>query len=372
MPNTTVLRDSWRSWVANDFHPAGPRWLQWLWTLLFCAALAVGFTVVAIAFNARGDGVSRGPAVWGRWYLMNLHMCLVIGVLIHLMFDGAHRLLGEARVVALGFWGRMVFYSGIPLVGVAIGWPLGFVLLGRSVDRWFSGERVNMLVGSLLIAMVISLVLFQIFEAKARQIEAERRAAESRLHLLQAQIEPHFLFNTLANVLSLIDRDPPRARGMLEAFTDYLRSSFGTMRAGDVTLDGELALASAYLQVQQMRMDDRLRVVIEATDEARRASLPPLLVQPLVENAIQHGLEPKLDGGTVTLRAWRDGDRLNIDVADDGVGLASTPAAAGHGLALANLRERLAARYGSAARLTLEPLATGTRCRLELPCPPST
>jgi LytS/YehU family sensor histidine kinase len=232
--------------------------------------------------------------------------------------------------------------------------------------------------GSLLLAALISLLFYLHFDAKARQIDAEKRATEAQLRLLQGQIEPHFLFNTLANVLALMDHEPPKARAMLESFVDYLRASLTTLRHDEAPLERELALAEAYLRLLGTRMDERLRFSIEADEAARRASVPPLLLQPLVENAIRHGLEPKIEGGTVQVRAHVDGDTLVMQVRDDGLGPAGADGApgraaemAGNGVALDNIRERLRSRYGDEASLELQPAHPGTCATLRLPIGPT-
>jgi LytS/YehU family sensor histidine kinase len=180
-------------------------------------------------------------------------------------------------------------------------------------------------------------------------------------------MEPHFLFNTLANVLSLIDHDAPRARLMLEGFTDYLRSSLGSLRHQDATLGSELDLARAYLGLMQMRMEDRLRFVIADDPALRGARLPALLLQPLVENAIHHGLEANVEGGRIGITARAEGRMLVVEVIDDGLGLAAPPRRRGAGMALANLRERLEVRYGHAASLTLTGGSPGAVATLRLP-----
>jgi sensor histidine kinase YesM len=181
------------------------------------------------------------------------------------------------------------------------------------------------------------------------------------------------MFNTLGTVLSLIDVDTARARQMLEAFIDYLRNSLGKLRTSDSTLGDELDLAQAYLSLMQHRMGDRLDFAIDVSDPAlRQAAMPPLLIQPLVENAIQHGLECKVEGGKVLVAARREGDSLVVDVTDDGLGQCVTPVRRtgppGNGVALKNLRERLAARYGANAALELDirPDA-GARASLRIP-----
>jgi sensor histidine kinase YesM len=202
---------------------------------------------------------------------------------------------------------------------------------------------------------------------------AEARATEAQLRLLQGQIEPHFLFNTLAGVISLIDHDTARAKHTLQTFTEYLRSSLGTLRRDEGPLAQDLELAQNYLLLMQARMEDRLRFRIDADDAARRALLPPLLLQPLVENAVQHGLEPSIAGGEVVIRAHAQGGKLVLEVCDDGQGLdaprrrARGPGGQNNGVALDNLRSRLRTRWGDAARLEFPPAQRGTRAVITMP-----
>jgi LytS/YehU family sensor histidine kinase len=178
------------------------------------------------------------------------------------------------------------------------------------------------------------------------------------------------LFNTLANVHSLMDHDLAKARQMLGSFTDYLRASLGSLRNEHSTVDHELALARSYLQLLQGRMEDRLRFSIDADEAARRQPLPPLLLQPLVENAVVHGLEPHIEGGTVRVSARVQGSSLVLEVHDDGRGLdapARPGARGGAGLALCNIRQRLLARYGSSAGLDVRAATPGTLARITVP-----
>ncbi|MDE2145891.1 MAG: histidine kinase [Burkholderiales bacterium] len=362
-----TLRRSWRAWLGGDRAAVGSRWLALLWTVLFSAAVAVGFTVLGFAAYAQGDGAWRNVAGWAHWYGINLVVSLCIGLSIQALFSIGYRLVDIGRVRAAGPLRRTLFFMGLPLLGVAIGWPLGAAITGYRPIGGHLFENPNALVGTLGVVIVITAFFMLLFRAQARQLQAERRAAEAQLRLLQGQIEPHFLFNTLANVLALIDHDAPRAKQMLGAFTDCLRSSLGSLRQGSSTLGSELDLVQAYLGLQQVRMEGRLQVDIDADPALRAARLPPLLLQPLVENAIHHGLEPKVEGGTVRVQARAEGGRLVLTVADDGLGLAAAPRRRGAGLALANLRERLLAHYGSQAGFELEAAAPGTRATLRLP-----
>ncbi|HKX42713.1 MAG TPA: histidine kinase, partial [Burkholderiaceae bacterium] len=204
---------------------------------------------------------------------------------------------------------------------------------------------------------------------RGRQLRLERQALEAQLKLLQGQIEPHFLFNTLANVVGLMETDTPRAKLMLESFVDYLRSSLGGMRRADHTLGDELALIDAYLRVIRIRMDERLHYTIDVPEALHGCALPALTLQPLVENAVVHGLEPKIAGGSIRIVGRmgesRGARRLTLAVHDDGLGLpanAAQAASAGSGTALANIRERLQQRHGDAASLRVEALATSGVC----------
>lgn len=368
--NAALLKQSWQSWVSQDNRPrAGPAWLQWLWTLLFCAGLAVPFTVLGFLAFASGEGAWRNLSGWLQWYGKNLLVCISIGVVIHLLFDITRALFASpARVAAWRPWQRTAYYSGLPLLGVALGWPLGVRLAGQDVVVWISSRNGNSVVlGSVLMSLILTFLFHQYFATKTRQLEAERRASEAQLRLLQAQIEPHFLFNTLANVLSLIDHDAPKAKQMLSSFTDYLRSSLSSLRHQQATLGSEMELAQAYLELLQTRMEDRLTFCFDVPAELRAATLPALLLQPLIENAVHHGLEPKLEGGQVRVTARRDADVLVLEVADNGMGLGASPRKRGAGMALANLRERLSARYGHQASVHLQATEPGTLVTLKLP-----
>jgi signal transduction histidine kinase len=377
MIDRRTLTASWETWLSNDNrNRQGPLWLQWVWTLLFCTALALAFTIFGFFVMADDPQAWRRPGLWALWFGRNLVVCLTIGTVIHLMFDGARATFAtRERVERWPGWQRTLFFSGVPMLGVLIGWPIGVELAGGNLRRWIgSDEGLRTVTATLLLGVAITFVLHHWFGAKAREIDAERRATEARLKLLQAQIEPHFLFNTLANVASLIDHDAPKAKAMLHAFTDYLRAALANLRSDEGPLAQELALAQHYLSLQHERMGERLRYSIEADAEARQALLPPLLLQPLVENAVLHGVEPAIEGGHVAVRAraeqGRDGRMLVLEVQDDGRGFdapSRRPPRAGSGVALANIRARLQARYGDAGRLLVQPASPGTLARITLP-----
>jgi len=195
---------------------------------------------------------------------------------------------------------------------------------------------------------------------KADVATLERRLTEAQMAALQAQVEPHFLFNTLALIGRLIETDPPEAAKVHAHLIAYLRSSLPQMRSsGGATLGKQLELSKAYLAIMQARMKERLAVRFEVPDFLGSAPFPPMMLQTLIENAIKHGLEPKIAGGTVTVRARVDGATLIVDVCDDGVGI---DLHADEGVGLANIRERLQLLYGAQAELVIEAPMSGGAC----------
>ena len=205
----------------------------------------------------------------------------------------------------------------------------------------------------------------RIHRAESERHQLEKNMLQARLQLMQAQVEPHFLFNTLANVVSLVDSDPAAAKRMLESFNRFLRASLAATRTESTTLGADAELIAAYLEVLQVRMGKRLAYRIEVPPELAGFALPPMLLQPVVENAIRHGLEPKIEGGEVALRAIGEPGRVRIEVADTGMGFAPTTRG---GLGLANLRDRLRLLYGDRAELTIgENRPAGTVVTIALP-----
>jgi signal transduction histidine kinase len=377
MNTKALLLASWHSWYSQDFRHVGPRWLQYVWTFFFGAVVAIVFAVLGIAVNA-GHIRSLEALASELWssYLQNLVVSVFVSYTIHLLLDLGGWLIGVQRLRSLPKHQRSLFFTLVPAAGLIIGWPIGMWLVFGEFGKFLPMHRPSAWAGTITIVLLICGAFFIYFRVKHRELDAERRATDAQLKLLQGQIEPHFLFNTLANVLSLMEVDTPRARAMLESFVDYLRSSLGSLRQEDHTLGDELALVGAYLHVVSIRMDDRLRYRIDVPDELRRARLPALTLQPLVENAIVHGLEPKMEGGEVAIAASLQNGRLVITVQDDGLGLPTDDHArraprqrtGSTGTACNNIRERLLNRHGSEARLDIAPAApTGVRATLTLP-----
>ncbi|MEP7296019.1 MAG: histidine kinase [Burkholderiales bacterium] len=349
----------------NAVPPAPFAFTPWR-TLRFAAIVGAGFTVLTFALSA-GHPSWHTLDGWARAIGTCLAFSALISFTIDLLFAAGARLMGP-RYATLTTWQRGLFHWGTPLVGLAISVPIGSLMIETDPATPSGPQLRTTPFGAIAFMLLVTAIFYGYFAIRARQLRAERQAAEAQLRLLQAQMEPHFLFNTLANVVSLMDADTPRAKAMLESFTDYLRASLGSLRQPEHTLGEELDLIDAYLRVVKTRMDDRLSYRIDVAPALRASRLPALSVQPLVENAIVHGLEPSVAGGSVTIAAQLDEGRLVVRVTDDGLGLDATRRSGGTGTALNNLRERLQRAHGVSAVLSIEPVAPhGVRATLSLP-----
>ena len=194
-----------------------------------------------------------------------------------------------------------------------------------------------------------------------------RQVVEARMAAMQAQVEPHFLFNTLASIDHLIETDPARASKMQKNLIALLRASMPTLREADTNLGRELAVIRPYLEILKVRMEERLQTDIRVSDGLLSAEFPPMMLQSLVENAIKHGLEPKAEGGTLTVSAEIVHGQLAVSVADTGLGFGKA-ATAGTGVGLVNIRERLQLLYGNRAQLAVaENPGGGTRVTITVP-----
>jgi sensor histidine kinase YesM len=262
--------------------------------------------------------------------------------------------------------------------GVMVGAFIGAQIAGFSFSEILRGSPesfIQMLFLGILFGTMITYFFFsrerisqteaQLQEEKIKRLTLEKRTLETHLKLLQAQIEPHFLFNTLSNILSLVESDPVRGKAMLEDLTRYLRSSLSRTRDRMTTLGQELDLVRAYLDIYKVRMEERLSYAIQVPDRLKEVAFPPMLVQPLVENAVKHGLERKVEGGEILVRAEEDTGCYRLVVADTGFGLSEDSVA---GVGLANVRERLEALYDGKGKLILEDnQPCGLKVTLEIP-----
>jgi hypothetical protein len=274
---------------------------------------------------------------------------------------------GQWQSTSVSRWARQV---GAVVVAAPLATLLVYAIsTGGDMQKMFGPERISgmVLIGgcALLLSLIIGLgALYRDRDAQARQqvlqfaLEREtleRQAADAKLALLQSQVEPHFLFNTLANVQALVESGSPRAAPVLASLIAYLRAAMPLWRDGHEgapSLKREEALVRAYLELMQMRMPDRLQYGIAIDPQLHALRLPPMTLLTLVENAVKHGIDPSESGGRIEVGARRDAasGRTTLWVTDTGHGLddAQPP-----GTGLGNLRERLAATYGGRARLTL-------------------
>lgn len=341
-----------------------------LYTGIWNSMLAL---VLVIAGRLFAD---RTGSFWNDLY-PSLVISNIIGYLIHGSLVVSNRLLHGWPSRASGF-PKLLYYVTLIAVCVILGIVFGSGLL-RGVNPINYLSRTSSLLPFALLTALFMVVVFMTGERRiadetlaARQREqiasAAQLLAEARLRSLQTQIEPHFLYNTLANVVGLIDTQPAQARRMLERFIDFLRASLAASRAESATLGAELDLTAAYLDVLAVRMGPRLHYRFEVADDCRELNIAPMLLQPVVENAVTHGLEPKVEGGVIVIRAFRQKTMLVIEVSDTGAGLTGAAPKPGGGVGLSNLRARLRSLYeGDAQVQLLENQPCGITVRMVLP-----
>ncbi|MCV2351909.1 sensor histidine kinase [Paucibacter sp. Y2R2-4] len=349
--------------------------------------------VITAVFTALETLVFGQPTGQSLLYTFVISCCcsLIIQGLSQLMLYGLNRSLPahtEPRI-----WLGWPLQSACLIVGTLLGYSLG-----NALANWISGhQNVGLVDVSLrqgLVILVISLIpgvavtLYfvgrgRVEAAHALALKAQRSAAENQLRLLQSQLEPHMLFNTLANLRVLIGMDPARAQHMLDQLIAYLRATLTASRAESHPLRDEFERLRDYLALMQIRMGQRLRPSLELPAELAEFPIAPLLLQPLVENAIKHGLEPAIDGGELSVRALRMGSHLQLDVLDTGIGIGINSSASpdtrtadelppgaesGTHFGLHQVRERLATQYGSQASLSISPAPQGgTLARILIP-----
>jgi two-component sensor histidine kinase len=351
------------------FRPSLAR--DFVYTLIWSSLFALALTLVGVLFS-RGAGFLE--LLWP-----NFVFAQCIGFLIHLAFALGRRY--WPGIAKRGPVARMAYYAGVPLVCMFIGmWIASGLVGGAAVRHWIAQPRNITLISG--VSLVISCVLLLIYIPReraaraeaavaletARVAAAERAAAFAQMKLLEAQVEPHFLYNTLAHIDSAIESDPAAARRMLGRLVALLRATAAAATA-TATLASQVAWTRAYLELIEMRMGRRLAWTIDVDPGLDNVVLPPAILQPLVENAVKHGLEPRIDGGAIAIAAHREGDTVEVSVADTGEGFRATgDPARSTGIGLANLRARLGMLYGERATMTIADNAPrGARVALSLP-----
>jgi len=252
--------------------------------------------------------------------------------------------------------------------------------VAREVRRYRAKGGADWLMGFVTLLIVTGIIVkvvlggkkkaetrAKVATATAAEESLKRQLVEAQLKMMQAQVEPHFLFNTLASVDYLIETDPKTASKMQKNLIQYLRAALPQMREGSTTLGKEVQLCRAFLEILKFRMEDRLQYTVIVPQGLQSAQFPPMMLQSLVENSIKHGLEPKPEGGSLTISGDIANGKLRVTVADTGLGFAVADQP-GTGVGLANVRERLAALYGGTARLSIEANSpTGTIVTIEVP-----
>ena len=270
-----------------------------------------------------------------------------------------------------GYWPPLVPAVGMVLFGIVFGYAAG-TAIGDAYAGVSTLELLRLdttrFTGFIVSSLAVSVAFIGFFYQRGRGESMARQAKEAQLALLQSQLEPHMLFNTLANLRVLIGLDAQRAQAMLDHLIGYLRATLDASRKPEHPLREEFARVADYLSLIQIRMGARLKTQLDLPDDLQALPVPPLLLQPLVENAIKHGLEPKVEGGLVTVRAQREGARLTLTVRDTGLGLNDASDTTGTRFGLEQVRQRLQTRYGDAASLRLEDAqGGGVLARIVLP-----
>ncbi|MEZ5659953.1 MAG: histidine kinase [Burkholderiaceae bacterium] len=332
--------------------------------------------------------------------------CMLVAALLWLTVPALGRYgylnnLVHSEAIGLTAWGllgvllrRTRFYTIQPrwlmapplalggIIAYVVGSSIAHLILGIPLANLFATQGAGLLPASVAITVLVTFVATLYFhgrekvaELRAEVAEEGRQAESARLAMLRAQIEPHMLFNTLSTLRALIPEDPAAAVRMLDDLNGFLRATLVGSRESMSTLAREFELLEHYLALMRVRMGDRLTTHFDLPEALRGQPIPSLLLQPLVENAIRHGLEPAIEGGELSVQAARAGDTILMTVTDTGVGFATParrPTQAGTGFGLAAIRERLASTYGPAAALEIGPADAGggTRAVIRIPSGP--
>jgi sensor histidine kinase YesM len=305
---------------------------------------------------------------FGGGFVDNFIVSQCIGISICSLFLAGHYL-----VRPTGRLFHMILVMIAIVLGTGIGWTVGSLAVGST--SLFEQLFIPVMILGIMFGLIISYFFSSrqsisrsealIQEERIKRLANEKEMAETSLRLLQARIEPHFLFNTLSNILSLLDTDLEGGKSMLADFIRYLRTALPKTRGEATTIGQEMERIQAYLNIFKVRMGDRLRYRFDIPEGMKDLPFPPMLIQPLVENAIRHGLEPKIGGGELVIRGHNKRDVIRLEVSDTGSGLNDH---GNSGIGLSNIRERLQSLYGNKGRLILEEnRPSGLRATIEVP-----
>jgi two-component sensor histidine kinase len=300
------------------------------WSSLQLRTATLGLAAM-LAFGLFEQWPARLPAWFARWVLQVLGVAVVVPLATYLIY------LFTTETGAPPFWHDQDRVEGFLILSV----------LGVLLAPWVA-------LGA-LVRQKDALARHQALAFDLERSELERQALDARLHLLQAQVAPHFLFNTLANVQVLVDEGSPQASAVLRNLIVYLRAAVPRLNESTTTLGDELELVKAYLELMHMRIPDRLQFSLHVEGAVHLLQCPPLTLLTLVENAVRHGIDPSEDGGCIDIHVQRRGDRCAVQVSDTGVGLRAGSKSLGTGLT--TLRERLGLAFAGDASLSIEPQA---------------
>ncbi len=337
------------------------------------AYLLEGLTVRRVLSVTLICAAAAGAVVWLflNTYSDLLVSALCVGYTCMVLFTVA----GNIRQVRLP---REVMQLFAIVLGSFLGTVLAQIIKGRDprqmLTERLAGLTITMGLGIGVGCVVVAAYILRekhardqarLLKAEAERHQLEKNILEAKLQLMQAQVEPHFLFNTLANVQHLVETDPPAATRMLDSLIQYLRAALPQMRESTTNLGRELDMARAFLEINRVRMGSRLDFAIEVPEPLMCRAFPPMMLITLVENAVKHGVDPCCESGSITIRAQEAAGRLRVSVEDTGEGIRPTK---GGGVGLANIRERLKALYGVSARLVIEERAPrGVVASIEVP-----
>ena len=346
----------------------GRRWVLFVWWLCAWNA-AVPIRLIGIAPDAMRRPGAMGPVI-GNMILDQTSWAVATYVMFHLALRARHEPMRQVLTI-LGV-------LAVPLVVLRyLGPPFLLHALGRGPAPLVRGLWLNGPI-TLFVLMAAAALGFLLVYIQRERDSAVLRAtlqadlASARLQTLRLQLNPHFLFNALNSIASLVPFDAAKADAAIAALSSFLRASLSVTRGEETTLESELRLVDAYLEIEVLRFE-WLTVDLDVPDALRSACVPAFVLQLLVENAIRHGLAPRRAPGRVLIAARLNRDRLSLCVSDDGVGFGAQSGDASLGIGLQNVRARLAQLHGSDGRLTIEPAKPhGTVATIHIPyrvCP---
>src|SRR5690348_12534839 len=320
--------------------PLGLGWKSGFGSLL-ARTIALGL-IATLVFGLFEQWPRRLPNWLGRWVLQVFGVAIAMPVATFIIY------VLSTKAGAPPFWqdsDRLGGFSGLCFLGILLAPWIALAALVRQKD---------------------ALARHQALAFDLERSELERQALDARLHLMQAQVAPHFLFNTLANIQALVDAGSPQASAVLRSLIAYLRAAVPRLHEPATTLGQELQLVKAYLELMHMRMPDRLKFELHVDESARALRCPPMTLLTLVENAVRHGIDPSEEGGRIDIHVQRRGDRVIVRVIDTGIGLGQS--GNGLGTGLSTLRERLKLIFGADADLRVSAQQPrGVCAELDLP-----